>query len=67
MIGNQECPPEFHRFKGLLKLDSVIKYNHHGSWLIVAPKEFQRLSHHQFCAGHLGVFKTHKRVLGMFW
>ena len=71
LIGNQECPLQFHRFKGLLKLDSVIKYNHHGSWLIVAPKEFQNeilwLSHNQFCAGHLGVFKTHKRVLGMFW
>ena len=66
-----ECPKEFSRFKKCIKLDTVIKYNNRGNWLMVAPKEFQDeilwLCHHQFCSGHLGIYKTHKRVLSLFW
>ena len=66
-----DCPKEFCRYKNVLVLDGLLKYSHHGKYILVAPEDFREeilwLCHNQFCAGHLGLFKTHQRVLELFW
>ena len=68
---NTDCPKEYCRYKDLIRFDGILKYSHHGQPILVAPKKFRDeilwLCHHQLCAGHLGVFKSHWRILELFW
>ena len=51
--------------------NDLLIYNHHNNYLVVCTLELKSeildLSHSQWCSGHFGVFKTHKRVLASFW
>ena len=51
--------------------NDLLMYNHRNNYLVVCPSELRseisNLSHSQWCSGHFGILKTHKRVLVSFW
>ena len=69
---NSEIPKVYRMSKNKLFIENdLLMYNHHGYNLVVAPSEIRLeildMCHSQWCSGHFGVFKTHKRVLKSFW
>ena len=49
----------------------MLKHRHHGSVCTVVPSKLRReildLAHSKWFSGHLGIFKTHRRILELFW
>ena len=72
-VNNNHDIPKMYRISKnkLFVKDDLLMYNHHGHNLVVAPSEIRleilNLCHSQWCSGHFGAFKTHKRVLKSFW
>ena len=69
---NHDIPKMYRMSKNKLFVkDDLLMYNHHGHNLVAAPSEIRleilNLCHSQWCSGHFGAFKTHKRVLKSFW
>ena len=74
MQGNStdEFPKCYRRHKNkLLIKDDMLKYRHHDSVCTVVPLKLRReildLAHSKWFSGHLGIFKTHRRILELFW
>lgn len=71
--GLKEIPKSYRadRQKLFVDEDKLLKYRHHSNVLIVVPEhlrnEILSLCHNKWTSGHFGVFKTHKRVLNLFW
>ena len=55
----------------LLIQDGMLKYRHHDSVCTVVPLKLRHeildLAHSKWFSGHLGIFKTHRRILELFW
>ena len=51
--------------------DDMLKYRYHYSVCTVVPLNLRReildLGHSKWFSGHLGIFKTHRRILELFW
>ena len=74
MHGNSidKFPKCYRRYKNkLLIQDDTLKYRHHDSVCPVVPLKLRReildLAHSKCFLGHLGIFKTHRRILELFW
>ena len=74
MQGNStdKLPKGYHRHKNkLLIQDDMLNYRHHDSVCTAAPLKLRReildLAHSKWFSGHLGIFKTHRRILGLLW
>ena len=48
----------------------MLKYRHHDSVFTVVPLKLRRenldLAHSKWFSGHIGIFKTHRRILELF-
>ena len=68
-----EVPKEYkhHMQKLFVDEDKLLKYRHHSNVCFVVPEhlraEILALCHNQWTSGHFGVYKTHRRVLELFW
>ena len=74
MHGNSidKFPKCYRRYKNkLLIQDDTLKYRHHDSVCPVVPLKLRReildLAHSKCFLGHLGILKTHRRILELFW
>ena len=62
----------FRRCKSKLFIeDGFLKYKHKDNCCTIVTREMREnildLAHSKWFSGHLGIFKTHRRILDLFW